>query len=288
MQIVISVVLTAGFVGVLAFLIQDKPIPVLQPAGVISEQQYTLILVTVGLGMFVVLPVFYLLFSIAWKYREGNTKAEYDPNLHGHRGMEVLWWGIPAVIIVILAILTAISTHALDPYRPLESDKKPVEVQVVALQWRWLFIYPEYGLATMNHMVIPEQTPVNLTITADAPMNSFWVPSLAGQVYAMTGMSTKLHIMSNTTGEYDGSSANLSGDGFAHMRFKVKSVSEESFADWKTQAALSPDWLTKESYNEIALPSDETEQKTYGLVQPGIYDGVILKYMGDHKTEGSH
>lgn len=296
-QVLVSVVVTVLFVAVIAYLLQGRDIPVLQPQGTIAQQQYVLILITVGLGVFVVIPVFILLFSIAWKYRESNTKATYDPELHGHRGFELLWWGVPALIIIALAIITAVSTFALDPYKPLTSDKKPVEVQVIALQWRWLFIYPEHNVATINYMNIPEQTPVNLTITGDAPMNSFWVPALAGQVYAMTGMSTKLHFMADKTGSYNGVSANISGDGYAGMRFKVNSMSQTEFDDWTKQATTSTDWLTQATYDEIAHPTKDTSTKTFGLVQPGLYDGVIMKYMSpmeghtntnQHSGEGAH
>jgi cytochrome o ubiquinol oxidase subunit II len=292
LQVAISAFIAVAFIATLVYFTQGREIPVLQPAGTIAYQQYVLILVSVGLGVFVVLPVFILLFTIAWKYREGNTNAKYDPDLHGNLGLELLWWGIPALIIIVLAIITAISTHALDPYRPLQSDKEPVKVQVVALEWKWLFIYPDQGIATVNYMNIPEDTPVNLTITADAPMNSFWVPALAGQVYAMTGMSTKLHLMADQPGTYNGSSANLSGDGFANMRFKVNSLSQDDFNAWIQQSMNSDDWLTPASYEELEKPSKAVPEKTYGLIQGNIYDEVILKYMGPmdttHVTEGVH
>lgn len=294
-QILISVTLAATFIGVLAYLMHGKEVPILQPQGTIAAQQFELILVTVGLGFFVVVPVFILLFTIAWKYREGNTKATYDPELHGNKKLELLWWGIPGIIIVILAIITAITTFALDPYKPLESDKEPVKVQVVALQWKWLFIYPDQGIATVNHLTVPEKTPIEFTITADSPMNSFWIPSLGGQVYAMTGMSTKLHLMADGVGTYNGSSANLSGDGFAQMRFKVNSVSEDDFSSWVRTSTDSSKWLNATEYEALAKPSKENPQKTYGLVQANLYEDIIMKYMspmgeshGATKAEGAH
>jgi cytochrome o ubiquinol oxidase subunit 2 len=293
LQVVGSVVVSGAIIAILMYVTQGRALPVLQPAGTIAYQQYILILVSVGLGVFVVLPVFILLFTIAWKYREGNTKAQYDPELHGNLKLEFLWWGVPALIIIVLAIITAISTHALDPYKPLESDKAPLKVQVIALEWKWLFIYPDQGIATVNYLNIPEKTPVELSITADAPMNSFWVPSLAGQVYAMTGMSTKLHFMADAPGTYNGSSANLSGDGFAGMRFKVNAMNQDGFNNWVRKSMDSTDWLTAASYDELEKPSKDTPEKTYGLVQGSLYDDVIMKYMGSmdsstHATAGAH
>lgn len=292
-QVVVSALLAAVFIGVLVYFTQGREIPVLQPAGTIAHQQFILILVSVGLGVFVVLPVFVLLFTIAWKYREGNTKATYDPEFHGNLKLELLWWGVPAAIIIVLAVITAISTHALDPYKELKSDKEPIKVQVVALEWKWLFIYPDQGIATVNYLNIPEDTPINLTITADAPMNSFWIPSLAGQVYAMTGMSTKLHIMADAPGTYNGSSANLSGDGFAGMRFKVNSMNQDDFNAWVQKSMESNDWLTAASYVELEKPSKDVPEKTFGLVQGSIYDDVIMKYMStmdasSRAAQGAH
>jgi cytochrome o ubiquinol oxidase subunit 2 len=287
-QIFASSFMAVALIGIFIYVTQGREIPVLNPQGLIADQQYTLILITVGLGFFVVVPVFILLFSIAWKYRAGNKKAKYEPEMEGHRGLELLWWGIPCVIILLLAIITHISTHALDPYKALESDKTPVKVQVIALEWNWLFIYPEYGTATLNFMNIPEDTPVNLTLTSDAPMNSFWVPALAGQVYAMSGMSTKLHLMADSVGTYNGTTANISGEGYADMRFKVYSMTEADFQTWVKRAANSADGLTTEKYEEIAQPNKDRPETTYRLITSSIFDDVIMKYMSEKShTEGS-
>lgn len=294
LQVLTSLFVATAIVGTLIYFTNGREIPVLQPQGTIAHQQLILILVTVGLGVFVVVPVFILLFSIAWRYREGNTKAQYDPSFHGHTGIELLWWGIPGLIIITLAIITAVSTFALDPYKPLQSEKEPLKVQVVALEWKWLFIYPDQGVATVNYLTIPEDTPVEFTITADAPMNSFWIPSLGGQVYAMTGMSTKLHLMADNPGTFNGMSANLSGDGYAGMRFKVNALSQESFNDWMKQSMTSEEFLTQASYDELEKASKNNPEKTYGLVDPGLFDGVIMKYMSpadttkEHATKGAH
>lgn len=296
LQVVVSVGIAAAIVGAFIFVTYGRNIPVLNPEGTISDQQYTLIMITTLLGVFVVVPVFILLFTIAWKYRAGNTKATYDPELEGSRMLEALWWGIPCLIILILAIITVISTYALDPYKALESDKQPVKVQVISQQWKWLFIYPEEGVATVNHLVIPEDTPIEFTITSDAPMNSFWIPALGGQVYAMTGMATKLHLQAKSTGTYLGNSANLSGDGYAGMYFEAHSVNSEEFSNWLQDSKASPHFLTSITYNELRKPSKDNPRTVYGLVDDGLFDSVVMRYMspgdtnnGKHtKTEESH
>lgn len=284
LQVFISSFLTVALIATFVFVTQGREIPVLNPQGTIADQQYILILITVCLGFFVVVPVFILLFAIAWRYRAGNKKAKYDPEMEGNKGLEILWWGIPCAIIVALAIITHISTHALDPYKELQSDKTPVKVQVIALEWNWLFIYPEEQTATLNFMNIPEDTPVNLTLTSDAPMNSFWVPALAGQIYTMSGMATKLHIMAGSVGTYNGTTANISGEGYADMRFKVNAMTDADFESWVKKAATSQNVLSTETYAKIAEPEKNRPETTYSLKTPSLFDDVIMKYMSaDHK-----
>jgi cytochrome o ubiquinol oxidase subunit 2 len=287
-QVLISSFVAIAIVGLLAYVMQGRDIPVLDTHGTIANQQRDLILIVFGLGMLIVIPVLTMLFVIAWKYRAGNTKAKYQPNFNGHAGLEALWWGVPCVVIIILAIITAISTYALDPYKPLESNVTPVKVQVVALEWKWLFIYPDQGVAAVNTLYIPEDTPIDLTITSDAPMNSFWVPALAGQVYAMSGMSTQLHIMADEPGTYNGSSANISGDGFADMTFKVISLPVSGFTEWQRTAAVSPTQLTSTSYASLSQPSKQIKETTYSLMNKDLYTEIIMKYMPSDNTSGQH
>lgn len=285
LQVFISSFIAVALIGIFVYVTQGREIPVLAPSGTIAQQQYILILITLGLGFFVVVPVFILLFSIAWRYRAGNKKAKYDPELEGNRLLEFFWWGVPIVIILALAIITHISTHALDPYKELESDKKPVVVEVIALKWNWLFLYPEYGTATLNYMNIPEQTPINLRITSDAPMNTFWVPALAGQVYAMSGMSSKLHLMADGTGTYNGWTTNISGEGYADLNFKVYSMNEADFTAWAKKGAQSTTMLTPKDYERIAEYEENKPHTTYMLMAPSLYNDVIMKYMHSGKTQ---
>lgn len=285
-RIIIATLIAAAMITIFVVASWGHPIPVLQTHGVVADRERDLIYITVGLGLVVVIPVFIMLFTIAWKYRATNTKARYEPTYDTDKRFETLWWGIPCAIILILAIITTVATHALDPYRPLDSSIKPVNIQVVALEWRWLFIYPDQHVASMHDMVIPANTPINLTITSDAPMNSFWVPALAGQIYAMSGMSTQLHLMADTPGTYMGSSANISGTGFADMTFAVKAVSSSDFTTWTHQAAQSHDMLDAHAYRSLAQPSTDETPRTFMLMDDNLYNGVIMKTMGSGQPQG--
>lgn len=265
--------------GVAMFLLRGTSIDVLAPKGTIAEQQFDLILLTSLLSLIIVIPVFALTFFIVWKYRAGNTKAKYDPQWDHSRKLEAAWWLIPFTLIAVLAVITWVSSHKLDPYRPIESDKKPVTIQVIALPWKWLFIYPEQDIATVNYVQFPEKTPVNFELTADAPMNSFWIPQLGGQVYAMAGMTTKLHLEASGVGEYRGSSANISGEGFAGMKFTARSTSQKDFDAWVLGTKTSSLALTLSEYEKLAKPSENNPPTFYSSRDANLYDTVIMKYM---------
>jgi len=289
-QVVISSLVTVAIIALLVFVTVGRDIPVLNPQGLIAEQERNLIIITTAMGLFVVIPVFIMLFAVAWRYRASNRRAIYRPDFESHRGFEALWWGIPCVIIIILGIITVVSTHALDPYKPLDSNVKPVKVQVIAMEWKWLFIYPDKGIATLNYLNIPKDTPIDFTITSDAPMNSLWIPALAGQVYAMSGMSTQLHLMANSVGTYNGTSSNISGDGFADMTFKVNSMNESDFTTWATTSTTSRNILTQDEYKTLSVPSHNNPETTYMLMDTSLYNEVIMKYMspGGQSSDASN
>lgn len=282
--------LALGAAGLFAYLLQGHSVDVLSPQGIIAEKQRDLLVFASVLSLIVIIPVFILTFFIVWKYRAGNTKATYTPDWDHSNKLETLWWGIPCAIILVLAVITWQSSHALDPFKPISSDYKPITIQVIALQWKWLFIYPEQNIATVNYVRFPESTPVSFQITADAPMNSFWIPQLGGQVYAMSGMSTQLHLMANNPGVYNGSSANLSGEGFADMRFKAESTTQDDFYAWVQSAKQSRRTLTSGSYRLLASPSTEQSTTTYASAEPNLYTNVIMKYMapGGSSTDDGH
>lgn len=288
-KIILAAVALMGTLGIAFFLLQGVDFAILNPKGEVANRQMQLIIIATLLGLIVVVPVFVMLFYVAWKYREGNTKAKYMPEWKNNNYVEALWWGIPLVIITVLGVVAWQSSHELDPYKPLSSDEKPVKIQVVALQWRWLFIYPEDNIASINEVHIPVGRPVNFEITADAPMNSFWIPKLGGQVYAMTGMSTKLHLKADEAGDYEGRSANISGEGFADMKFMTKAVSEYNYQDWVKSAKRSSLQLDRTLYDELAKPSKELIPQYYILKQPDLYDTIVMKYMKmDHTEMGGH
>lgn len=271
--------LSLGIVLLGTLLYTNGKIDVLDPSGWVAAKEKDLMLTTTALMMIVIIPVFILTIFIAWKYRSTNTKAKYAPNWHNSALVECVWWGIPCIIITILSILTWKSTHELDPYKPLVSQNKPVEIQVVALQWKWLFIYPEYHIASVNELHFPEKTPIHFVITADAPMNSFWIPKIGGQIYAMPGMRTELNLIADEVGQFRGSSANLSGEGFSKMTFLAISDSDEDFQKWTQSAKQSATPLTLDTYKSLAKPSEKNSITTYTLEKEDLYDWILMKYM---------
>lgn len=268
-----------GLTGLAVAYLQGKTVAVFQPAGTIAQQQRTLIIAILLLSLLVVVPVFAMTIWISWRYRESNKKAAYAPDWDNNRWVEGVWWLVPLVLISIISVITWRTSHSLDPFRPLVSTVKPLEVQVVAMNWKWLFIYPEYGVATVNYLFIPTETPINFEITSDASMNSFWIPQLGGQVYAMAGMSTRLHLMADKTGDFRGSSANLSGKGFAGMNFMTYAVPGSEFSTWSQLAKSSPEALTETAYQKLAKPSQNVKPLTYTDVDSELYDSIVMKYM---------
>lgn len=278
-RVIAFAVLILGIVVAAVLFFRSFNVPVLNPQGEVAAKQRDIIVFTLMLSAIVVIPVFAMLGIFAWKFRESNRKARYRPNWDSNKLLEAIWWGIPCAIILILSIVTWRTSHELDPYKALDSDVKPLNVQVVALQWKWLFIYPDQQVASVNLLEIPEKTPVNFTITADAPMNSFWIPSLGSQVYAMSGMSTKLHLMADKPGDHRGSSANISGKGFADMAFTARAASRTDFDAWVQNAKNSGNNLNEATYDKLAKPGVEKQPRFYRLADADLYNKVVMKYM---------
>lgn len=264
-------------VGVLVALSLNHSFPLLQTRGEIANRQRDLLVFATALALMVLVPVYFMIFSFAWRYRAGH-KQDYKPEWDTHKGYEALWWGIPIAIISVLAVVTWVTSHSLDPFKPLASSQKPLQVQVVALQWKWLFLYPEQGVASVNEVAFPAGRPVEFTMTSDAPMNSFWIPQLAGQIYVMSGMSTKLHVSADTTGVYEGMSSNISGKGFADMKFKARAMTVRDFDAWIDHARATGEHLTQASYEVLAKPKTSAVAY-YHVHDQNIYDDVIMKYM---------
>jgi cytochrome o ubiquinol oxidase subunit 2 len=267
-----------ALISILAMVVYGNEIPVLDPKGIIASKERDLIVFATLLSLIVVIPVFTMTFIIAWKYREGNKKAKYQPEWDHSKLFESIWWGVPMLLIIVLSVVTWKSSHDLDPFKPIESAETPIRIQVVALQWKWLFIYPEEGIATVNYVQFPEDTPVNFEVTSDAPMNSFWIPSLGGQIYAMSGMVTKLHLMAEEPGEYRGSSANISGRGFSGMKFVAEAVKRQSYDDWVKETKTSQKTLGVNEYSKLSKPSENNSAETFVLTDENLFDYITHKF----------
>lgn len=268
------------------FLVKDLQIDVLNPSGVVAAQQRDLLIFTVFLSALVVVPVFILLAIFSLRYRAGNKKAKYTPDWAENRVLESLWWGIPMAIIAILAVLTWQTSHSLDPYKKLDAGKS-LEVQVVALQWKWLFLYPEHGVATLNHLPIPVDTPVHFTMTANAPMSAFWIPALGSQVYAMSGMSSQLNLNATKVGEYKGYTTNVNGKGYAGMTFLVKALKAEHFDSWTKQATANHEIMNEDAYKKLTSPKIEKDERTYRLNDASLFETIMGKDGHSHHGAGT-
>jgi cytochrome o ubiquinol oxidase subunit 2 len=214
----------------------------------------------------------------AWRYRASNRSATYAPKWAHSTAIETVVWTVPTLIILFLGILTWNTTHELDPYRPIESAVKPIKVEVVALDWKWLFIYPELGVASVNQLAFPVGTPVDFKVTSDSVMNSFFIPQLGSQIYAMAGMQTQLHLIADHAGDYAGISANFSGKGFSDMKFRALAVTPAQFDTWVENVKASPRRLDMNEYNSVAQPSEKEPVGYFSTVDPKVFTNIIAKY----------
>ena len=277
-KLIISLLILIGIIAVSVIYIRTNSIDVLEPKGIIALKEKDIIVTSSLLMLIIVIPTLILTCVFAWRYRE-DRNAKHTPDWEHNSIAEYCWWGVPTVIIFILAVITYRTSHELNPFKPLESDKKPIHIQAVALQWKWLFIYPEEGIATMNYIKFPVDTPVNFEITADAPMNSFWIPQLGGQIYAMPAMRSKLSLIANEKGTFRGLSANFSGTGFAGMKFQAMSVDDVDYGSWLAQAKSSSMILGQEQYDQMVAPSENNPTETYVLKDTQLFNNILMKYM---------
>lgn len=265
-----------------ALLLAGCKMELMDPKGSVGLAEKELILNATFAMLIVVVPVIFLTLLFAWRYRESNTSATYLPKWAHSTKIEIVMWLVPSLIILYLGVMTWKSTHALDPYKPLASDVKPITVEVVALDWKWLFIYPELGIATVNQIEFPVGTPVNFKITSDSVMNSFFIPQLGGQIYAMAGMQTKLHLVADHAGDYAGISANFSGQGFSDMKFRAIATTPEEFAAWVAKVRAAPSELTRGNYSVVAAPSEKHPVQYFSKVDANLFNGIVAKYNNGH------
>ena len=262
---------------------------VMNPTGDIAKQQADLIVISVLLMLIIIIPVMLLVVWFAWRYRKG-ANAAYEPDWDHSTKLELIIWGAPLLIIIVLGLITWVSTHKLDPYRPLDridanrplaASVKPLEVQVVALDWKWLFIYPEQGIASVNHLVTPIDVPVRFKITSSTVMNTFYIPTLAGMIYAMPGMETELNAVLNKTGDYRGLSANFSGDGFSHMKFAYKGVTQADFDTWVKEMKTGTEVLDRADYMVLEKPTAKEPVRHYAQVEPALFNRILNRCVAE-------
>ena len=248
---------------------------VLDPKGPLAAAELEIMFNSTGIMLAIVIPTVLATFAMAFWYRASNQRARYLPDFAYSGRLELLTWSIPIMTIILLGGVAWISSYDLHPARPLVSTVKPVRIQVVSLDWKWLFIYREQGIATVNRLVVPAETPVAFELTASGVMNSFWIPQLSGQVYTMPGMVTQLHLQADHRGTYRGSSASYSGAGFSDMHFDVEAVSSESFDRWLESARIAGPVLDEKAYTELLQPSSGVAPMTYRSVAPGLFDIIL-------------
>ncbi|MCZ8513674.1 COX aromatic rich motif-containing protein [Paenibacillus filicis] len=268
-----------GIIALLSTGCSNKFI-VLDPKGPVGQTEYHLIVLSTILVAIVIIPVLAILFYIVYRFRDkpGN-KAPFSPEWADSKILEVIWWGIPIVIIGVLGFYTARDTFALTK-SPVK-DTKPITIQVTSLDWKWLFQYPDQKIATVNYVEIPAGIPVQFVLTADAPMNSFWIPQLGGQEYTMPGMAMRLWLQADQPGEYYGTGANFTGKGFAHMQFQMVAKQQSEFESWVKQVKNTASPLTKDGYEELAKPglADKTSYSSY---PDGLFEETVNKNGGQY------
>ncbi|MET0429221.1 MAG: ubiquinol oxidase subunit II [Microvirga sp.] len=276
--------LPALAVAGLSGLLSGCGMVVMNPSGDVAVQQRNLIVASTALMLLVIVPVIAMTFVFAWRYRASNTEAKYDPDWNHSTQLEVIIWTVPLLIIIALGAMTWISTHTLDPFRPLgriapnqpvPADLRPLNVEVVALDWKWLFLYPDYGVASLNEMAAPANVPINFKITSSSVYNTFYVPALAGMIYAMPGMETKLHAVMNKEGAFTGLSGMYSGSGFSRMNFVFRSLDRQGFDEWIAKAKAAGTPLDREAYLDLEKPSEGVPVRYFGTVENGLFDAAV-------------
>jgi cytochrome o ubiquinol oxidase subunit II len=250
---------------------------VLDPAGPVGASERNILFVSLAIMLAIVIPVIIATLWIAFRFRASNTRAQYSPTFTHSGRIELITWSIPALVIFFLGGLAWTSSFRLDPAHPLESRAKPVEIQVVSLDWKWLFIYPEQHVASINRMVVPVGVPLRLRLTSASVWNVFWVPQLGSMLYCMYGMAGTLHLEADRPGVYRGVSAMISGDGFADMHFDAEAVSSDDFTNWVSATQASGPALDDGAYRALLRQSSNVPPQTYRSVRPGLFEAIVTR-----------
>ena len=257
------------------FVASCRPAGVLDPQGPIAAAERLLLINATAIMLVVVVPVIVATLAFAWWYRASNPRAVRSLEVAYEGRIEFVTWSIPALIVILLGGVTWIGSHQLDPKAPIAADAKPLRVDVVALDWKWLFIYPDLGIAAVNQLGVPAGTPVQFRLTSATVMNSFFVPQLGSQIYTMAGMATHLNLLADKPGQYPGISANYSGDGFADMRFTVNAMPPGDFDKWIAQARGAGSSLDAAGYAALAKPSKAVPPATFGSVDRNLFERIV-------------
>jgi cytochrome o ubiquinol oxidase subunit II len=253
---------------------------VLDPQGPIASAERTILLNSTTIMLVVVVPVIVLTLAFAWWYRASNARASYQPTWANSGRIEFVVWSIPAMVVLLLAGVAWTGSHDLDPARKLPSNLKPIRIQVVSLDWKWLFIYPDFEVATLNQVIVPAGVPIEFLLTSTNVMNAFWVPQLGSQIYTMPGMTTRLNLLAGHAGDYAGISSNFSGAGFSDMRFVVHAVPAAGFESWLAVAQSEGEILDAGAYSQLARTGSDVSIKTYGNVEPDLFERIELESTG--------
>lgn len=250
------------------------------PKGPIADTQMSLLIYTALIMLIVVIPVTLMGVWYPYKYRKNNGKQEYKPDWHHSNKIEAVVWTIPILIILVLGVITYLTSYSLDPRKPISSDKPPLVIQVVAMDWKWLFIYPEQQVATVNEIAIPVDTPVEFLVTSDTVMNSFFIPNLGSQIYAMSGMENRVHLLASEAGIFSGFSANYSGFGFSGMKFLTHAVSDQQFDTWISTVKAAQNPLDDQSLAKLRVKSKDVKPIYYSSVNPLLFNEIIENFTG--------
>ncbi|MBA1138672.1 ubiquinol oxidase subunit II [Mesorhizobium neociceri] len=247
---------------------------VLSPQGPVASAERQILFNSLGIMLAIVIPTILATLGVAFWFRSSNGRARYRPDFEYSGRLELLVWSIPAMTVLLVGGVAWVGAHDLDPRKPIASATDPVRVQVVSLDWKWLFIYPDQGIASVNRLTIPVGTPVSFELTSSGVMNSFFVPQLGSQIYTMAGMVTRLHLQADHAGRYRGLSAQYSGEGFADMQFAVDAVPAAAFSQWVSATHDAGPMLDAHAYADLAKPSEAIAPFTYGDVAPGLFSHV--------------
>jgi cytochrome o ubiquinol oxidase subunit II len=269
-------------------LVSGCSVGVLDPQGPVGADEKVILFDATAIMLCVIVPVIICTLGVAWWFRARNNRAQRRPDWEYSGRIEFVTWSIPAMIVLFLAGMAWISSHDLDPPKPLESNTKAVEIEVISLDWKWLFIYPEEQVAAVNELVVPVNTPIHFKLTSGSVMNSFFVPQLGSQIYTMAGMTTQLNLLASNTGTYPGLSAQFSGDGFSDMRFDVRAVPAQEYQAWLASTHAGTERLDDDRYAQLAAPSRDEAPATFGQVAAGLFDSIVHNHGAPPSDRTAH